>query len=746
MKKDRLSESILSNIKDGGGNFPKRKPLKESKESVVSKKKLKEGNFVMVDTPDGPIFTMADVVNKWNNTRPEDKKLKAKSVKPEDVLGKKSKKDGKKLKESADTVEKVIAEVNNLNNSNLTRGKLKKALADLVGDDFNWYRVDPNDDYEFSGYFTINDEDYEFCVNFADEVYAEFRNADGDILNESCKGKKPKKTIKEGIKDDAKSFIKANGLERDLKTKSPSDFMKSVDKMFADNNLCTWCGKKIVGKVCKDKHGNPTCEKCYKELNESYKGKKLKESGFNLSIQGTSIKPCNWYLERKSEFDSLYCMAIGSDNLDYIKEKLDVFYNMAKDSILDPEHLGYVNMAEGYKGKRSKLKESSANRRNNFASYVNNVCNFLNNLSPELSEDQAAELVHQAAFVYNDEDLELYECHHRLTDDIMSELNISVETDDGDRMLKTLQRAVGYDIDLVNESCRSKMRKKLKESDDFDIPNMTDDELFRLFWEIKDDFETGQWSSMDELLPAIEEELEKRDLEPIYSDEYDASVEFDDGIIESCKGRKKKSIKESAEEVKAFWDKVGNKEIKIGDSIPMDNSIGSQAEILDLGGSYWDYILVKVNHKNGDYEYVAAWAPGLYNDKLVWGQGHYFDTDLDSARNYFKNKVGRGTVYTEACKGRKKKLKEDIIKVGGVDRNYRDDIERGIMNEIRYVIDSVLDSLGSDVSEEKRKKLEALTDEDLYNIASSVLYDNQFNVDLRNAIQYYLERYIKTSR
>lgn len=91
----------------------------------------------------------------------------------------------KEIKESEDTVSKLIAKVNNLNGKKLSRGKIKQELSDLVDSNFNWYKCEPDDDYEFSGHFSINDKDYEFCVNFEDGVYAELRNADGEVLNES---------------------------------------------------------------------------------------------------------------------------------------------------------------------------------------------------------------------------------------------------------------------------------------------------------------------------------------------------------------------------------------------------------------------------------------------------------------------------------------------------------------------------------------------------------------------------------
>lgn len=59
--------------------------------------------------------------------------------------------------------------------------------------------------------------------------------------------------------------------------------------------------------------------------------------------------------------------------------------------------------------------------------------------------------------------------------------------------------------------------KHLKESE-YNVNEMTDEELYELYYEIIDDIETGQWSSVHTLLPAIEEEMEKRGIEPINED------------------------------------------------------------------------------------------------------------------------------------------------------------------------------------------------------------------------------------
>ena len=95
------------------------------------------------------------------------------------------KKLGNLVNESEDSVSKLISEVNALNSKGLSRGKVKKALSDLVDSNFHWYKADPDDDYEFSGHFSINDKDYEFCIDFEDNVYVELRNEDGEVLNEA---------------------------------------------------------------------------------------------------------------------------------------------------------------------------------------------------------------------------------------------------------------------------------------------------------------------------------------------------------------------------------------------------------------------------------------------------------------------------------------------------------------------------------------------------------------------------------
>ena len=109
--------------------------------------------------------------------------------------------------------------------------------------------------------------------------------------------------------------------------------------------------------------------------------------------------------------------------------------------------------------------------------------------------------------------------------------------------------------------------------------------------------------------------------------------------------KKKKSVKESLEGNNAFWEKG----VKSGAKFPSD---AGEIEILDLDKNS-NYILGKRRSKwskdgKDDYvSYVAAWNPELVDDKITWGQGHYFDSqDSDNeknARDYFeKKKLGEG--------------------------------------------------------------------------------------------------------
>lgn len=86
-------------------------------------------------------------------------------------------------------------------------------------------------------------------------------------------------------------------------------------------------------------------------------------------------------------------------------------------------------------------------------------------------------------------------------------------------------------------------------------------------------------------------------------------------------------LNESIEDGEAFWSKG----FKVGDKIPTSGA--GEVELLDLNQAA-DYILVK---RNTEYDpFVAAWAPELFNGKVTWGQGHYFN-DEENAREYFNN-------------------------------------------------------------------------------------------------------------
>ena len=98
-----------------------------------------------------------------------------------------------------------------------------------------------------------------------------------------------------------------------------------------------------------------------------------------------------------------------------------------------------------------------------------------------------------------------------------------------------------------------------------------------------------------------------------------------------------KSLTESAEGIEEFWEKFDNGEIKVGDNF--DGVL-----LLDANKDK-DYILV--NRGKGFQPFVAAWAPELDGNNLVWGQGHYFDNEED-AREYFNDKLNESTKLKEA--------------------------------------------------------------------------------------------------
>lgn len=98
-------------------------------------------------------------------------------------------------------------------------------------------------------------------------------------------------------------------------------------------------------------------------------------------------------------------------------------------------------------------------------------------------------------------------------------------------------------------------------------------------------------------------------------------VNNDEGYEEIVWVNDKKDLNESVEGNKEFWETYKDKEV-------------SNVEVIDVFKDD-NYIIVK---RDVDYmPYVAAWNPEFDGDKLVWGQGHYFNTEED-ARNYIKNK------------------------------------------------------------------------------------------------------------
>lgn len=105
----------------------------------------------------------------------------------------------------------------------------------------------------------------------------------------------------------------------------------------------------------------------------------------------------------------------------------------------------------------------------------------------------------------------------------------------------------------------------------------------------------------------------------------DKDEENENKIQESLKTRKRKRIKESAESGKAFWS-AG---YKVGDKLQSD-SMG-EVEVLALNKGK-DYAIFKRN--KGLQPFIAAWSPQLYDDKLSWGQGHYF-SNKDDVMKYF---------------------------------------------------------------------------------------------------------------
>ena len=85
-------------------------------------------------------------------------------------------------------------------------------------------------------------------------------------------------------------------------------------------------------------------------------------------------------------------------------------------------------------------------------------------------------------------------------------------------------------------------------------------------------------------------------------------------------------LNETAEGVDDFWSKAEAGEVKSGDTF------SNGVKLIDFNKGA-NYILVE---KNG--EFIAAWAPELNGEELVWGQGHYFDNEAD-AKEYFDAKA-----------------------------------------------------------------------------------------------------------
>lgn len=124
----------------------------------------------------------------------------------------------------------------------------------------------------------------------------------------------------------------------------------------------------------------------------------------------------------------------------------------------------------------------------------------------------------------------------------------------------------------------------------------------------------GNFKDVDEnLLLGVAEQAEEEEGEPIDVDEVEIK-------------KIEESLKESSKDIDAFWAKG----FKVGDKIK--SSGAGEVELLALDKNK-DYIVAK---RDTSYQpFVAAWAPGWYNDsELSWGQGHYFDTE-EEAMEYF---------------------------------------------------------------------------------------------------------------
>lgn len=209
---------------------------------------------------------------------------------------------------------------------------------------------------------------------------------------------------------------------------------------------------------------------------------------------------------------------------------------------------------------------------------------------------------------------------------------------DKQAVIDFLQNVVDYDestADMVSKAGEYlRQLKQTNESDDVETPTAEDLEA--------DDKEIKEKriKELEDRIAQINVEigdpsLDVADVRDLSQDRDMLQAELDDlrGLVESDT-----ELNESAEGVQEFWS---NFNYKVGDEF--ETSVG-KAELLDNDSSN-NYILLKL-----PTEYVAAWAPELVGDKLVWGQGHYFDNESD-ARDYFNKKV-----FKECDK---KTLKED---------------------------------------------------------------------------------------
>lgn len=110
---------------------------------------------------------------------------------------------------------------------------------------------------------------------------------------------------------------------------------------------------------------------------------------------------------------------------------------------------------------------------------------------------------------------------------------------------------------------------KLNESNVMDVKAMSDKELLSLYSDLMYDVETGQWNSEHNLIPTIEEELEKRDIEPTV--DYDDITEAD----QSWRYEVMESQLKNDEEIPIWvvgWVRVGNKKYNVSAKVYMEPS------------------------------------------------------------------------------------------------------------------------------------------------------------------------------